>query len=138
MKIQNMNLASCELRRGPDEAYQGDENGVFDLPQKLADALVGTPGWLPCRARKPARASKPVAEAPKAAPPAPEPEEEDEAPAAPVAAAEEPEEEEEDVPPYEEWSMDDLKAEAKNRSLEVSGRSKAAFAEALEADDTED
>lgn len=72
MKIQNTALAGATLglRYGRDSdgrpvAVKGDENGVFEMPEKDAEFLLQTEGW-----RIP-RLAKSLPEAPA---PAPEPE----------------------------------------------------------------
>ncbi len=63
MKIKNPNLAGATLglKSGP---ATGDENGVFDLDDADAAALLATPGWEPAK-----KGAKP----PVAAVPDPEP-----------------------------------------------------------------
>ena len=61
MKIKNENLANTVLglKTGP---VTGDANGVFDLPEEDAKALLATPGWSPLKKGK-------AIEPPPAAPP---------------------------------------------------------------------
>jgi len=56
MKIQNTALCSQALTlrfartgEGNHVLVQGDASGVFDMPDKDAEFLLGTPGWMPCR-----------------------------------------------------------------------------------------
>ena len=51
MKITNAALANAKLAIGGQEVT-GDENGVFDLPEKDAKALLATPGWSQPKAAK--------------------------------------------------------------------------------------
>jgi len=129
----------------PGEVYQGDAEGVFDLPKVLANMLCGTAGWTKHGRSRPKAVLSPQGppESPKTPEPTPAPPEKPQAdtdlpPASPEPEEEEPEEEleeEEEVPGYDEWSSSDLAAEVKVRSLKLSGRSKAVMAAALEADD---
>src|SRR6185312_13113842 len=56
MKIQNPKLAghTMTLRfsstNGERNEVTGDSHGVFDMPEKDAMHLLGTPGWKPVRA----------------------------------------------------------------------------------------
>lgn len=56
MKIQNPKLAgqTMTLRfsstNGERNEVTGDSHGVFDMPEKDATHLLGTPGWKPVRA----------------------------------------------------------------------------------------
>lgn len=43
-KLQNKNLAGSRLRV-QDAEYQGDSEGVFEMPTAHAARLEGTPGW---------------------------------------------------------------------------------------------
>lgn len=48
MKIKNANLAGATLglKSGP---VTGDDQGVFDIPDEEAKALLDTPGWGPAK-----------------------------------------------------------------------------------------
>jgi hypothetical protein len=79
MKIKNENMAGTTmgLRYG-DSAVTGDENGVFDVPEKDAEFLLSTPGWSKLKKGSPlsgatvqpsmAPAADPEPEAPETAP----------------------------------------------------------------------
>lgn len=80
-RIQNTALAGVELAcryerdaRGRPAHVKGDEEGVFELPERDADFLLTTPGWRnaerKARALPPALAPAPSTK-PKLAPPTP-------------------------------------------------------------------
>lgn len=140
-KIQNLKLAGQKLRyqKRPDSVEMseavGDAEGTFELPDDVADKLLGTPGW-----------SAPTKRAPRKAKTRPQTPPKPETPQDPEEGSEEGEEggegeeEGEDVPPYSEWDYQDLKAEAKKRmddpKFQPPDSAKAAdIIKALEADD---
>jgi hypothetical protein len=59
MKIQNANLSGTALSLG-GKMYQGDEKGVFDLPDEPAEMLLGTPGWAPAGPKEAPKKAKEV------------------------------------------------------------------------------
>lgn len=70
IKIQNQNMKgqklACRYTRDDDGipiSVQGDADGVFDMPERDANLILGTPGWS--LAKSPA---KPTAAASQAAP----------------------------------------------------------------------
>lgn len=115
MKIMNHKMAmqTLRFRKSPDSTEMlestGDEDGVFELPQAVADQLLGTPGWSKPGTRAPRKAkTRPETPSKPKTPPTPEGEGED--------AQEGSEGEEEgEIPPYSEWDYSDLLAEAKKR-----------------------
>jgi hypothetical protein len=149
-KIQNEAMRNQRLRYKPYidsnrmQEAQCDDLGIVELPEDVADELLGTPGWHPPVKRDPGRRVAPRRRAPRPRKPEPDPE--------PVSEPEEPqkaqegeetpdseesegeteteeveeetegeepegetEEEEEEVPPYEEWDYQDLLGEARKR-----------------------
>lgn len=139
-KIMNKNMAGQTLRfrgaKGDMEAATCDADGAVELPEEFADKLLQTPGW-----------SMPVTRAPRKAPRRPqEPEKPQTDPeeGSGGEGAEASAEADEEVPPYEEWSYADLKAEAKNRMENdpnfqpPDSSKKDDIVKALEADDDKD
>ena len=85
MKIKNENMAGATLGlRYGDGTVTGDENGVFDVPDKDAEFLLSTPGWGKVKKGTPLSGAAP--EPSKAPAPAPAPEEPETAPEEPATA----------------------------------------------------
>lgn len=136
MKIKNEKLAGVRLNvRG--QVYIGDSRGVFDLPEEDAKMILATPGWSGVQ-----RVPRSVEPSQAAAKPEPAPakggaSEDDET----GGESEGDEGDEGDVPPYSEWTYDELRNEARRRMEEdenfVAPKSKKSddIIEALEADD---
>ncbi|MCH9836987.1 hypothetical protein K0U83_15075 [bacterium] len=122
MKIRNASLAGCRLSLryakdsfGNPEVVTGDENGVFDIPEKDAKFILATSGWsLAKKARALAAPEPVVVESP------PEPEAPEEAPE--EEAEEESEEASDEGVDLESMNRDELIALAEKYEVEVSSR----------------
>lgn len=95
MRIQNKNMANTPMtlrftsQDGDRVVVKGDEHGVFDVPEKEAKFLIGTPGWTPLREASELEEPAPPAK-PDAPPSAPKPVGFKPAPPGPAKPAEKP------------------------------------------------